>query len=224
MKGRLPRTLSRALGVGWVCSAPPGWGGSSGLPLCPVLHTKPSPITQCLPMLGLSQLCIPQDVQELCRSPRLTCGRRWPLSARTGCAGCSERTGTAGWRHRWCRLAAVPQTHLHGRDGAQSIPRAPPSFPRALGRAGTHSCTWHVGGMLQVVVGAAILGALHEVGGLIHVLGRKERMGWPHCCTRAQQRSRAGGRASSLKGPLTSHMPSKGTCSWKSFTMSYHHS
>lgn len=77
---------------------------------------------QTTPQSGLSQLCIPQSCG---RSPRLTCGRRWPRSARTGCAGCSERTGTAGWRHRWSRLAGVPQTHLHGRGGAQSIPRAP---------------------------------------------------------------------------------------------------
>lgn len=70
MKGRLPRTLSRALGVGWVCSAPPSQGRGSGLPQCCVLHTKPSPTTQCLPTLGLSQLCIPQDVQELWQEPQ----------------------------------------------------------------------------------------------------------------------------------------------------------
>lgn len=64
MKGRLPRTLSRALGVGWVCS---------GLPQCPVLHTKPSPTAHCLPPAHtgfLSWLCIPQDVQELQQEPR----------------------------------------------------------------------------------------------------------------------------------------------------------
>lgn len=73
MKGRLPRTLSRALGVGWVCSAPPGQGRGSGLPQCPVLHTKPSPTAQCLPPAHtgfLSRLCIPQDVQELQQEPR----------------------------------------------------------------------------------------------------------------------------------------------------------
>lgn len=177
MKGRLPRTLSRALGVAGLCSAPPGQGRGPGLPRSPVLHTKPSPTTQCLPTLGLSQLCTSSMCRSCGRSPRLTCGRRWPQSAHTGCAGCNERTGTAGWRHRWSRLAGVPQTHLQGKGGAQSIPWAPASLPRALGRAGTHSCTWHVRGMLQVVVGAAILGALHKVGWLIHVLGREGKDG-----------------------------------------------
>lgn len=31
----------------------------------------------------------------------LTCGRPRLPSGRTGCAGCSVRRGTGGWRHRW---------------------------------------------------------------------------------------------------------------------------
>lgn len=170
---------------------------------------------QTTPQSGLSQLCIPQSCG---RSPRLTCGRRWPRSARTGCAGCSERTGTAGWRHRWSRLAGVPQTHLHGRGGAQSIPRAPLSPGQGwnpilyLARRGdAPGCCWgsHPGSPPRSL-------RAHSCPG-------EGREGKDHCCcTRAQQRCRAGARPTT--GPLTSHMPSKGTWSWKSFTMSCHHS
>lgn len=44
----------------------------------------------------------------------------------------------------------------------QSILRGPPGAPTP-GRGWCRSRTRHVGGMLQVIVGAAILGALHKV-------------------------------------------------------------
>lgn len=83
-------------------------------------------------------------------SPRLTRGRRWPQSARTGCAGCSGRTGTAGWRHRWSRLGGVPQKHLHreavGREsskpaqlGPEHHPGSSQGSPHPWAEAGTRS-------------------------------------------------------------------------------------
>lgn len=173
MKGRLPRTLSRALPVGGVSSAPPG------LPQCPVFHTKPSP-TPCTAHAGSVPALQPSTCRSCGSSPGLTCGRPWPRSARTGCAGCSGRTGTAGWRHRWSRPAGGPRTHLRGRGGAQSTPGLL-LLPQSPGQGWNPLLTRHVRGMLQVVVGAAVLGALHEVGRLVHVLGGKERTGWPQC-------------------------------------------
>lgn len=80
--------------------------------------------------------------------------------------------------------------------------------------------TWHVWGLLQAAVRAAILGALHKVGWLVHVLGKARRS--PHCWG-SRERGRWG-RSWELHWPLTIHMPSNGTCWWKSFTMSCHHS
>lgn len=65
----------------------------------------------------------------------------------------------------------TPAQRGEGEVGAAN--RAPPTAaPPAL-------LTWHVWGLLQAVVGAAVLGALHKVGRLIHVLGKARRS--PHC-------------------------------------------
>lgn len=142
-KGRLPRTLSRALGVGWE-------GKGLRLPQCPVLHTKPPPSLVCLS----------------CASPRAVAGAPGSLVGGDG----------LGQPVQAVQVVVRGQVLLAGGTdgpGLQASPkhtctgevelRASPGLLSALGRAGTCSCTWHIGGMLQVVVGAAILGALHEV-------------------------------------------------------------
>lgn len=96
-------------------------------------------------------------------------------------------------------------------------PRAPPGAPRTpRQRLVPAPRTWHVGGLLQAVVGAPILGALHEVRRLVHVLGREgegrrgERREWrrslPHQGpAEVQGRSRGAAAGSSARATHNPH-------------------
>lgn len=146
----------------------------------------------------------------------LTCGRRWPRSGRTDCAGCSAWTGTGGWRRRWWLPGGLrPPLLEEGVVPWGSLP-APlsPGVPVSAGwvlspPAPGHRCrvlTWQVGRVLQLVVRAAILGTLHEVGRLIHVLQGDGR--WAHALAGSAEPPRSG---SHLQSTCHRRAPGHGT-------------
>lgn len=96
-----PTPSSEALGMLWVAVlGPPAgpWGGP-GLP--PSLPSCPTPTAP---------------------HRALTCGRPRLRSGHTGCAGCSARRETGGWRHRWWLPGGSHQPPLEERGGVSVEP------------------------------------------------------------------------------------------------------
>lgn len=122
--------------------------------------------------------------------------------------GTDGSSSEASSKHTYTGGAVVRVSSEPAQLGPEQ-PRIPPGAPRTpRQRLVLAPCTWHVGGLLQAVVGAAVLGALHKVRWLVHVLGRewkgRERTGCPHCRAGAQQKRRAGAselQPAALRGP-----------------------
>lgn len=222
-KGRLPRILSRALrgggGSAWL------WKGLPAAAQSTLRYQRE--LLGSSGLLGLPPVRGKLSCRSCSRSPGLLVGSDGlgqPVQAVQVVVRGEELL--AGGTNGSC-LEAPPEHTCRGEEAARASSGQPGrASPAAASSVPPAPLTGHVRGLLQAVVGAAVLGALHEVGRLVHVLGRRGALDSGGDAAEGQGRSWEPHPRALPAGerPLTIHMPSKGTWSWKSFSMSCHHS